>query len=133
MECGRRRQQRLPPGSRRAPDLGPETVAAPPRSRYVYHPGTSQIPEGTTHDVRNRSHTVEAQVTIPPEGANGVLFAQGGRFGGYVLYVDNGTLVYDYNLAGTHMTVRSDTPVPVGEALLRMQFTTDATAAAMSS
>ncbi len=103
--------------------LALKPVAAPPRSRYVYHPGTSQIPEGTTHDVRNRSHTIEAQVTIPPDGANGVLFAQGGRFGGYVLYVDNSTLVYDYNLAGTHMTVSSNVSIPVGDVLLCMQFT----------
>jgi len=52
-----------------------------------------------------------------------VIFAQGGRFGGFVLYVESAKLIYDYNLAGTHMTVRSDRPIPVGEVLLRMEFT----------
>ncbi len=102
--------------------LGDKPAAAAPRSRYIYYRGTSQVPEGATHDVRNTSHTIEAQVTIEPGGSNGVLFAQGGRFGGYVLYIDDGALIYDYNLAGTHTVVRSDQPVPEGESLLKMEF-----------
>ncbi len=103
--------------------LGARPSASPPRRRYVYYPGTGQMPEGTTHDVRGVTHAIEAVVDIPDDGANGVLFAQGGRFGGFVLYTHDGTLVYDYNLAGTHMEVRSTESLSTGPATIRMDFT----------
>lgn len=103
--------------------LGQKPTATPPRSRYVYYPGTSQIPEGVTHDVRNTSHAIEAKVSIPDQGASGVLYAQGGRFGGYVLYIKDDRLIYDYNLAGSHSTVFSIGSIPRGDVLLRMEFT----------
>src|SRR5262249_11132424 len=56
---------------------------AKPRSRYIYYPGGSEIPESVAPNIRNRSYTIAVEVTIETEEAGGVLFAQGSRFGGH--------------------------------------------------
>jgi arylsulfatase A-like enzyme len=106
--------------------LGDKPTATPARRRYVYYRGMQQMPEGTTHDVRNVAHRIEAPTVIGPEGADGVLFAQGGRFGGFVLYVHDDRLVYDYNMAGAHSVVRSEEAIPTGDVTLAMGFTPSA-------
>src|SRR6185369_6926123 len=64
----------------------------PERRRYIYYPGAAPVPEAAAVNVRNRSHTVTATVIIPPDGAQGVLVAQGSRLGGWALYVRDGRL-----------------------------------------
>jgi arylsulfatase len=73
-------------------------------------------------DLRNRPYRIVAEVDIPQKGAEGVLFALGGRFAGQALFVQAGELVFDYNHTGTHFTVRSDRPVPSGGCRLEMRF-----------
>jgi arylsulfatase len=65
--------------------------------------------------VTDRSWSVTAEVEIPAGGAEGVLLASGSRFAGYVLYVKDGRLVfeYPYSLTARH-TLVSDTAVPRG-------------------
>lgn len=94
------------------------------RTVFTYYPHTAMIPESTAADTRNRSFTITAEVDIPKGGAEGVLIAQGGRFGGYALYVQNQRLVYDYNFLGlTHHTVTSAIEIPTGPCTLRFVFT----------
>ena len=62
-------------------------VLSPPRNRYVYYPDTAEVPEAEAVNIRNRSYVIGALVDIPAPGAQGVLFAQGSRFGGHALYV----------------------------------------------
>lgn len=40
------------------------------------------IMENAFINVKNHSHTITAEVEIPSGGANGLIVAQGGRFGG---------------------------------------------------
>jgi arylsulfatase len=72
----------------------------PSRGRYVYRPGTSMVPEAVAVNVRNRSHTITAEVEVPAGGAEGVLVAQGSLLGGWSFYVKDGELRYVHNLAG---------------------------------
>jgi hypothetical protein len=51
-------------------------------------------------DVKNKSHTINALVDIPKNGANGVILAQAGRFGGWSLYLKDGKPTYTYNWLG---------------------------------
>ena len=51
-------------------------------------------------NMKNRSHTITAEVEIPKGGANGVILCQAGRFGGWSLYVKDGKPTYTYNLLG---------------------------------
>lgn len=87
------------------------------RDRFVYHPGGSDIPQYAAADVRNRSHRLTAALSYR-EGDEGVLYAQGGAFGGFVLFVQDGRLVYVHNMLRlATYTVESDVPIGAGEPL----------------
>jgi arylsulfatase len=62
-------------------------------------------------------------VNIQQQGAEGVLAAEGGRFGGYSFYLKKGKLVYHYNfLNSARYTIVSDTEAPLGKSTLRYEF-----------
>ena len=64
---------------------------------------------------------------IPQGGANGVILAQGGRFGGWSLYLKDGKPTYAYNFLGlqTLQGRRSREPSPAGKATIRFEFAYD--------
>ena len=100
--------------------LTPRPQLIPPRDRYVYRPGTAEIPEFVAVNVRNRDFTIGAQVDLPDGGAaGGVLFAHGSRFGGHALYVKDNRLHYVNNFAGvTEQRVDATEDLPAGENLI---------------
>ena len=84
------------------------------------------LTEHSVLNTKNKSHSVTAEVTVPEFGARGVIIAQGGSFGGWSLYVQNGKLGYCYNAAGIQLThVDGATPIPAGTHQLRMAFEYD--------
>ena len=63
---------------------------------------------------------------MPDGGANGVIVAQGGAFGGWSLYLHEGRPAYCYNLFGLQrFKVYGDAPIPAGEHQVRMEFAYD--------
>jgi arylsulfatase len=68
-------------------------------------------------NIKNRSHTITTEVEIPNGGANGVILAQAGRFGGWSLYLKDGSKpTYTYNWLGLHQyTVAAAQALPAGE------------------
>jgi len=96
------------------------------RTSLTVGPGMTGMLENAFISVKNRSHTVSAEVEIPTAGGNGVIIAQGGRFGGWSLYMKGGRLFYVHNLVGRfHYTVASSQRVPPGKATIRYEFTYD--------
>jgi arylsulfatase len=96
------------------------------RTTLTLGPGMTGMMENAFINVKNRSHTVTAEVTIPPSGGNGVIIAQGGRFGGWSLYMKGGRLFYVHNLVGRfRYSVASSQRVAPGKATLRYEFTYD--------
>jgi arylsulfatase A-like enzyme len=90
-----------------------------PRTRYVYYPDTAPVPEWQGVVTRGRSFVIGAVVDIPAPGAEGVLFAQGTRFGGHTLYVKDNRLHYLNNYLGTtEQKVVATEDLPTGEKLL---------------
>jgi arylsulfatase len=99
------------------------SVAARARQRTVYYPGMARVDRFSAPDITDRSYTITAEVTIPEHGAEGVLLASGARFGGYVLYVQAGHLVYEYAFSERErFEVRSDVTVPPGDVTLGYAF-----------
>jgi len=94
----------------------------PPRSRYVYYPKTSPVPESTAVNIRGRSYKILADVEITPE-SEGVIFAHGSRFGGHSLFVKDGRLNYVYNFLGIkpEQSFVSE-PLKPGNRTLGMEF-----------
>jgi hypothetical protein len=97
-----------------------------PRNRYVYYPGTAEVPESVAPNIRNRSYTIAVEVTIDSEDAAGVLFAHGARFGGHALYVKDGKLKYCYNFVGDdEQIVESTEQIRTGHVVLSASFERD--------
>jgi arylsulfatase A-like enzyme len=102
----------------------PRPQPSEPRSRYVYYPDCAEIPESVAVNVRRRSFTIAAGVTIDTPEAEGVLFAHGGVSGGHSLYVKDGRLHYVYNWLGERVqTVASPDTVPMGTHVFTAEFT----------
>jgi arylsulfatase A-like enzyme len=88
--------------------------------------GMKRLTENSIVVVKNKSHAVTAQIVVPEGGAEGVIIAQGGAFGGWVLYAKDGRPVYCYNLAGLSRTkVEGAAAITPGEHQVRMEFTYD--------
>src|SRR5258705_5146001 len=97
----------------------PRPQLASPRDRYAYSPGTAEVPEAQAVNVRNRSFTIGALVDIPAPGAEGVLFADGSRFGGHALYVKDNRLHFVNNFVGLReQKIDSTQDVPTGQDLI---------------
>jgi arylsulfatase len=74
-------------------------------------------------NIKNKSHSVTAEIEVPASGAEGVIVAQGGNIGGWALYAKGGALKYCYNLLGVqHFYAESDRPIPAGKHQVRMEF-----------
>ncbi|MCH8617162.1 arylsulfatase [Sphingomonas sp. SM33] len=77
-----------------------EFHAAPLKSgRYTYYPGTTEVPEASSARTLGASFKALAEVDFTAD-TEGVIFAQGSRFGGYSLFVKDGELVFAYNFLG---------------------------------
>lgn len=95
------------------------------RPQYVYLPGAKAVPTEIAVNLRNRAHTIVAFTEIPESGAEGVLLAHGGRFGGYALFVADGHLHFAHRHGdGTLYQVSSSRRVPTGAVRLGMEFVT---------
>jgi arylsulfatase len=94
----------------------------PPRSRYIYFPDTSPVPESTAVSIRGRSYKILADVDVTAE-SEGVIFAHGSRFGGHTLFIKDGKLHYVYNFLGIkpEQTFVSETLEP-GKHTLGVEF-----------
>lgn len=100
------------------------SIAARARTVYTYYPGMARIDRLSAPDITDRSYGIAAEVEIPATGAEGVLLASGTWFAGYVLYLKDSRLVYEYVYAeGVRYTIRSDAPVLAGSHTLRYEFT----------
>ena len=94
-------------------------MLSPPRNRYVYYPGTAEVPESQSVNIRNRSFVIGAHVDLPDAGAEGVLMAQGSRFGGHALYIKDNRLHYGNNFVGLgEQKVDATEDLPTGRNLL---------------
>ena len=96
------------------------------RTSLTLYDGMDGMLENTFMNVKNRSKTITAEVEIPKGGADGVILTQGGRFGGWSLYMKDGYPIYTYNFLGLErFTVASDSTVPAGAATIVLDFVYD--------
>jgi hypothetical protein len=90
------------------------------------YPGMTAMLENGTLDIKNRSHTITAEIEIPQETAQGVIIAQGGRFAGWSLYMKDGKLKYCYNwLNRERSTLESKDPLPAGKVTVKFALNYD--------
>lgn len=96
------------------------------RTSLTLHEGMTGMMENAFINVKNRSKTLTAEVDIPPGGANGVILCQGGRFGGWSLYLKDGKPSYTYNWVGLERyTVAAPQALAAGKATVEFEFAYD--------
>jgi hypothetical protein len=96
------------------------------RKSLTVYDGMVAIPENAFINIKNTSLSITAEVVVPDQPANGVLVAQGGRFGGWSLYVKDGKPTYHYNYLGLKgFTIASDKPLAPGKATIVFDFVYD--------
>ena len=95
-------------------------------NRQLLFGGMGRLSENSVVVTKNKSYSVTAQLVIPDGGAQGVIVAQGGAFGGWSLYAKDGRPAYCYNLFGLQrFKVYGEQPIPAGEHQVRMEFAYD--------
>jgi arylsulfatase len=120
----------LPIDDRSVERLNAELVGRPDlmagRTSLTVYEGMIGMSENVFINIKNRSHTITAEVTIPKGGAKGVILAQAGRFGGWSLYLKDGKPTYTYNFLGMkRFTIASKNPLPAGKATIRYECAYD--------
>jgi arylsulfatase len=95
-------------------------------NRQLLFGGMGRLSENSVVVMKNKSHSVTAQIVVPDGGAQGVIIAQGGAFGGFSLYAKEGRPAYCYNLFGLQrFKVYGEQPIPAGEHQVRAEFAYD--------
>ncbi|TAH50421.1 MAG: arylsulfatase [Chloroflexota bacterium] len=92
----------------------------------LFFPGMGRLSENSVVNIKNKSFSVTAEVEVNGKPANGVIIAQGGRFGGWSVYAKDGNLKFTYNVLGIHeFPTEATTPIPRGKHQVRMEFAYD--------
>jgi hypothetical protein len=120
----------LPLDDRRTERFDPDVAGRPQLlkgTKQLLFGGMGRLSENSVLNIKNKSHSVTAEIVVPKAGARGVIVAQGGRFGGWSLYLtDDGTPAYCYNLFGLQQFKTHGTkPVPTGTHQVRVEFEYD--------
>jgi len=96
------------------------------RTSLTVYDGMIGMTENVFINIKNRSHSITAEVTIPKGGANGVIISQAGKFGGWSLYLKDGKPMYAYNFLGLKTTkVAATEALAAGKATIRFEFAYD--------
>jgi arylsulfatase len=116
----------LPLDDRLMEKMNPDTAGRPvliKGTTQLLFGGMGHLGENCLLNLKNKSHSVTAEIVVPETGAEGVIVSQGANIGGWSLYAKDGKLKYCYNWGGfKHFFVEGSTPIPAGEHQVRMEF-----------
>jgi arylsulfatase A-like enzyme len=119
----------LPLDDRYNERINPELAGRPDYitgNEQTLFPGMKRLTETSVLNIKNKSFQITAQLIVPHGGANGTIFAQGGRFGGWGLMMHEGAARFVYNLVGVEVSViDAEEPLPAGEHQVRAEFAYD--------
>ncbi|MCY3001197.1 MAG: arylsulfatase [Planctomycetota bacterium] len=95
------------------------------RKSFAYMAGMKRIPEGASPNIKNRSWSLTADLTITGENS-GVIATQGGLFGGWSVYLEKGKPVFSYTFAdGSNYRAVSSNALSNGQHSVLMRFAYD--------
>ncbi len=106
-------------------DLAGRPVLVKGNSQVLFG-GMGRLSENSVINIKNKSFSVTSDVEVPDEGAEGVIIAQGGRFGGWALYAKDGKAKFLYNVLGINFfDIEATKPIPTGKTQVRAEFAYD--------
>ncbi len=96
------------------------------RTSLTLYEGMEGMMENTFMNIKNRSFSITAELNIPKGGANGVILSQGGRFGGWSVYLKDGKPEFTYNFLGLESyVISSSKKLSEGPVTLKFDFVYD--------
>lgn len=119
----------LPLDDRQTERIDPATAGRPTLvhgDSQIFFAGMGRLSENSVINIKNKSFSITAEIELKDQPANGVIIAQGGRFGGWSVYAKEGKLKFAYNVLGIQeFYTEATTPVPQGKHQVRMEFAYD--------
>ena len=119
----------LPMDDRTAERLQPDVAGRPTLIRgnsQLFFPGMGRLSESSVVSIKNKSFSVTAELEVTSAGAEGVIIAQGGRFGGWAVYFKGGRAKFVYNVLGLQeFATQATDPIPEGSHQVRVEFAYD--------
>jgi hypothetical protein len=120
----------FPLDDRRVERFNPDLAGRPTLIRgntQILFGKMGRLTEASVVNIKNKSHAITAELEVPESGgANGVIVAQGGAYGGWAVYAKDGRPAYCYNLLGLRrFKIYGDTEIPAGEHQVRVEFAYD--------
>ena len=104
------------------PDLAGRPVLIQGKTQLLAG-GMGRLSENCVLNLKNKSHSITAEIVVPEKGAQGVIVCQGANIGGWTLYANQGKLKYCYNWGGfKNFMVEAKDPLPAGPHQVRMEF-----------
>jgi arylsulfatase A-like enzyme len=92
----------------------------------VLFAGMGRLSENSVVNIKNKSFSLTSDLEVPASGAEGVIIAQGGRFGGWSLYAKGGKAKFLYSVLGIKLFgIEATKPIPAGKTQVRMEFAYD--------
>jgi len=106
-------------------DLAGRPVLVKGNSQVLFA-GMGRLSENSVVNIKNKSFSVTSDLEVPAKGAEGVIIAQGGRFGGWSLYAKEGKAKFLYNVLGINFFgIEASEPIPTGKTQVRMELAYD--------
>ena len=106
--------------------LAPKPSYTAGRTEFTYAGELTGTPNGDAPNILAKSYTITADVEVPSGGGDGVIVTDGGRFGGYGLYLVKGKPVFTYNfLAVEKFRWEGQEPLTPGKHTLEFDFKYD--------
>jgi hypothetical protein len=119
----------LPIDDRGAERLEPSIAGRPTLihgTSQLFFAGMGRLSENSVVSIKNKSFSVTAELDVPADGAEGVIIAQGGRFGGWSVYFADGKAAFVYNVLGIHhFSTVAESALDAGTHQVRMEFAYD--------
>jgi arylsulfatase len=119
----------LPMDDRTGDRLNPDIAGRPTLihgNTQLFFPGMGRLSENSVVSIKNKSFSVTAEIDVPDAGCNGTLIAQGGRFGGWGVLIQDSKAVFVYNVLGIQEFVTTaDSALTAGKHQVRMEFAYD--------
>jgi len=112
------------------PELREQPSPSLGKTVFIYREGVERLPGHVAPQIVGRPHQITADVILSSKGGDGVILAQGSRYGGFTLFVKDRHVVYEVNAYGKRSgRIVSVDPLPDGNAHIELQVLPDPAAA----
>lgn len=95
----------------------------PSRKSFVLWPGLERVPSDAAPQLLNTNHTITAHISVPSGGCEGVIISEGDRWGGYVMFIQNGLPTFHYHFPLERHEIRATQQLAPGDHTITWQLT----------